>query len=152
MPKTLLASIVTPEGILYANEVEMVVAPTANGEIGILPMHAPLVSKLAPGEVRLKYGSAAADWEWFAVYEGYVQVHEDRVIVLANRAVSVSNIDVARAEEAIAAIQHELDGLPKEAEERRAAAETDLAWYRVQLERADRRRTAPKVDTLTPKQ
>lgn len=142
MAKTLLAEIVTPEGILYTNEVEMVVAPTPGGEVGILPLHAPLVSKLAPGEVRLKYGAGAGDWEYFAVFDGYMQVHLDKVTVLANRAVSVSEIDVDRALEAVALIKERIADLPKEAADEREAAESDLRWYQVQLSRADKQRAS----------
>jgi F-type H+-transporting ATPase subunit epsilon len=142
MAKTLLAEIVTPEGILYANEVEMVVAPTPLGEIGILPLHAPLVSKLAAGEVRLKYGSAVGDWEYFAVYDGYVQVHLDKVTVLADRAVSVSEIDVERAKEAVELIRQKLAELPEEAADEREAAQSDLRWYEIQISRAGRKQAS----------
>ena len=86
MARTLLCEIVTPERIVYTNEVQMVVATTIDGEIGILPLHAPLVTTLAPGEVRLRFGDAAADWEFFSISGGYLQVHEDKVIVLADDA------------------------------------------------------------------
>ena len=73
----------------------MVVASTPDGEIGILPLHAPIVTTLAPGEVRLRFGDGAADWEFFSISGGYLQVHEDKVIVLADAAVAVSQIDAA---------------------------------------------------------
>ena len=73
-----------PRSILYTNEVQMVVATTPDGEIGILPLHAPIVTTLAPGEVRLRFGDASADWEFFSIAGGYLQVHEDKVIVLAD--------------------------------------------------------------------
>ena len=92
MARTLLCEIVTPERIVYNNEVQMVVAMTTTGEIGILPLHAPLVSTLAPGEVRLKTGDNATDWEIFSVAGGYVQVHEDKVLVLADAALSLGQI------------------------------------------------------------
>ena len=111
MARTLLCEIVTPESILYTNEVQVVVATTPQGEIGILPLHAPIVTTLAPGEVRLRFGEGAGDWEYFSVSGGYLQVHEDKVIVLANRAVSVSNIDVDRATEAIEVIKRQLEEL-----------------------------------------
>jgi F-type H+-transporting ATPase subunit epsilon len=97
MARTLLVEIVTPEHIVYTNEVEMVVVPTLDGEIGILPLHAPLVGAIRPGEVRVKFGDTT---EWFAVSGGYVQVHEDKVIILADDAVIASQIDVERARQA----------------------------------------------------
>ena len=115
MARTLLCEIVTPERIVYNNEVQMVVAMTTTGEIGILPLHAPLVSTLAPGEIRLKYGDSASDWETFSVSGGYIQVHEDKVIVLADAALSVSQIDKVRAVESKEAIERRLAELPAEA-------------------------------------
>ncbi|TLM98050.1 MAG: ATP synthase F1 subunit epsilon, partial [Actinobacteria bacterium] len=108
MAKTLLAEIVTPERILYTNEVLMVVATTPAGEVGVLPMHMPMVTELAPGEVRLQTGEGAANWEFFSVSGGYLQVHEDKVIVLADAAVAVSQIDKARALESIELIKERL--------------------------------------------
>jgi F-type H+-transporting ATPase subunit epsilon len=97
MSRTLLVEIVTPERIVYTNEVEMVVVPTIDGEIGVLPLHAPLVGALKPGEVRIKFGDTI---EWFAVSGGYIQVHEDKVIILADDAIVASQIDVERARQA----------------------------------------------------
>ena len=140
MARTLLAEVVTPDGILYANEVEMVVATTEEGEIGILPLHAPLVTTLAPGEVRVKYGAGAGDWEWFAVSGGYLQVREDRVMLISKRAIAVSQIDAERAKAGCEIASAELAELPAEAEEERAIAEMDRAWYELQLKQAERRR------------
>ena len=140
MARTLLAEVVTPDGILYANEVEMVVATTTEGEIGILPLHAPLVTTLEPGEVRVKYGPNAGDWEWFAVSGGYLQVREDRVMLISKRAIAVSQIDPERAKTACELAAEELKELPADAEEERAIAEMDRAWYELQLKQAERRR------------
>jgi F-type H+-transporting ATPase subunit epsilon len=140
MVRTLLAEVVTPDGILYANEVEMVVATTIEGEIGILPLHAPLVTTLVPGEVRVKFGPNAGDWEWFAVSGGYLQVREDRVMLISKRAIAVSQIDPERAQAACELANEELAELPAEAEEERAIAEMDRAWYELQLKQAERRR------------
>lgn len=139
MARTLLAEIVTPERILYTNEVRMVVATTPTGEIGILPLHAPIVSELAPGEVRLQFGDGAADWEFFSVAGGYLQVHEDKVIVLADAAVSVSQIDKARAAESIELIKQRLDELPADAEDEREECIRDLGWCELQLKSAEKR-------------
>lgn len=139
MARTLLAEIVTPERILYTNEVRMVVATTPGGEIGILPLHAPLVTTLAPGEVRLQFGDGAADWEFFSIAGGYLQVHEDKVIVLADQAVSVSQIDTARAAESKALVEARLTELPKEAEDERIECERELMWCDLQLKAAEKR-------------
>jgi len=138
MARTLLCEIVTPESILYTNEVQMVVATTAEGEIGILPLHAPIVTTLAPGEVRLRFGDSAADWEFFSIAGGYLQVHEDKVIVLADAAVPVSQIDAERARESAALIKGRLGELPAESEERDNLLR-DLNWAEVQLRMAEKR-------------
>jgi len=141
MARTLLAEIVTPEAILYTNEVQMVVATTPAGEIGILPLHSPIVTTLAPGEVRLRFGDGAADWEYFSISGGYLQVHEDKVIVLADNAVAVSQIDASRAKESAELVAERLKELPagSESDEERDAMIRDLEWAQTQLRIAERR-------------
>ena len=136
--RTLLAELVTPERIVYRNEVQMVVATTKTGEIGILPLHAPLVSTLDAGEVRLKTGDQPTDWETFAVAGGYVQVHEDKVLVLADAAVAVSQIDRERAQESLRNIEQRLAELPAEAQDERSECERDLNWCEMQIKVADK--------------
>ena len=129
MARTLIAEIVTPEKIVYTNEVEMVVAPTIDGEIGVLPLHAPLVGALRAGEVRVKIGDVI---EWFAVSGGYVQVHEDKVIILADDAEIASQIDVERARQALVLIKEriaELEGTGEDTD----ALERDLRWAEVRI-------------------
>ena len=137
MARTLLCEIVTPESILYTNEVEMVVATTPQGEIGILPLHAPVVTMLSPGEVRLRFGSNASDWEFFSISGGYLQVHEDKVIVLADNAVSVSQIDAKRAIESAELIKSRLAELPPGSDERDEMVR-DLEWAQTQIRVAER--------------
>jgi F-type H+-transporting ATPase subunit epsilon len=139
MARTLLCEIVTPERIVYHGEVQMVVAMTTTGEIGVLPLHAPLVSTLAPGQVRLKIGEAASEWENFAVSGGYIQVHEDKVIVLADAAVSVADIDRAKVTEALEAARERLAALPADADDARNEAELEVLWNELQLTSADKR-------------
>ena len=137
MARTLICEIVTPESILYTNEVQMVVATTPEGEIGILPLHAPIVTTLAPGEVRLRFGDSSADWEFFSIAGGYLQVHEDKVIVLADAAVPLSQIDAVRARESADLIKARLGELPAECEERDNLLR-DLNWAEVQLRVAEK--------------
>lgn len=137
MARTLIAEIVTPERILYTNEVRMVVATTPSGELGILPLHAPLVTTLAPGEVRLQFGDGAADWEFFSVAGGYLQVHEDKVIVLADQAVAVSQIDAGRARESLDLVKERLKELPMGSDER-SQCEQDLYWCEAQVRAAEK--------------
>lgn len=139
MARTLLCEIVTPESILYTNEVEMVVATTPQGEVGILPLHTPMVTMLAPGEVRLRFGSNSADWEFFSIAGGYLQVHEDKVIILADAAVPVSQIDVKRMQDSKALIEARIAELPIDAIDEREEAIRDLQWHEVQLKCGTRR-------------
>ena len=139
MARTLLAEIVTPEAILYTNEVQMVVATTPAGEIGILPLHAPVVTTLAPGEVRLRFGDNATDWEYFSISGGYLQVHEDKVIVLADNAVAVSQLDSTRVKESAELIQARIAELPADAGDERIELIRDLDWANTQLKVAERR-------------
>ena len=124
MARTLIAEIVTPEKIVYTNEVEMVVVPAIDGEIGILPLHAPLAGALKGGEVRVKIGDLV---EWFAVSGGYIQVHEDKVIILADDAQIASQIDVERVRQAKVLIEQRLAELHSD-DEGRDALERDLQW------------------------
>ena len=137
MARTLVCEIVTPERIVYTNEVEMVVAPTIDGEVGILPLHAPLVSVLKPGEVRVKWNDQK-DVEWFAVSGGYVQVHEDKVIILADQAIPVSQIEVERARQALERARERLSEVRAEDQAEVDACERDLNWCKMQVELAER--------------
>ena len=137
MARTLLVEIVTPERILYTNEVEMVVAPTIDGEIGVLPLHAPLVSVLRPGEIRVKW-NADKNVEWFAVSGGYIQVHEDKVIILADEAAIVSKIDLERARRALELAKERAASIAEEDTEGVSACERDLRWCELQVELAQK--------------
>lgn len=140
MARTLMCEIITPERIVYTNEVEMVVAPTVDGEIGVLPLHAPLVSALKPGEIRVKWDNDK-EVEWFAVSGGYIQVHEDKVIILADHAVVASQIDVERARQALVHAQERMAALPPEADEVEVCTtEAELKWCEMQIEVAGRRK------------
>src|SRR5215210_2863226 len=92
--KTFELSLVTPEGPAYEGEAEMLIVPGADGEIGVLARHAPLVAMLKAGEIRVK---ADGSWESFAAGPGYFKVQQDRAIVLVDDAVRAEEIDVEEA-------------------------------------------------------
>jgi F-type H+-transporting ATPase subunit epsilon len=92
-----LLEIVTPERLAYSDEVDAVVLPGSEGEMGVLPHHAPLVSTLGVGELRIRKGGSE---ESFAIVGGFVQVRPDRVVVMAETADMASEIDLERAQEA----------------------------------------------------
>jgi F-type H+-transporting ATPase subunit epsilon len=133
MARTLLCEVVTPERVVYTNEVTMVVAPTMDGEIGILPLHVPLVSVLDCGEIRVRYGDQPDEVEWIGVSGGYIQVHEDKVIVLADDAALASQIDVERAKRGLALAQEQLDKADELGAHEQDRLERDLKWHEIQL-------------------
>ena len=116
--------IVTAERVVFSEDVDAVIAPGMEGELGILPHHAPLMTMLQPGELRVKKGGEESI---LAVSGGFLEVRPDRVIVLADTAERAEEIDVSRAEEA-----------KRRAEERLHlhAPEVDLARAEVALRRS----------------
>jgi F-type H+-transporting ATPase subunit epsilon len=89
--------IVTPEKLAYQGEVDSVQLPGSEGELGVLPHHAPLISTLGAGELRLRKGG---EDESFAIVGGFLQVLPDKVVVMAETADMASEIDLERAQEA----------------------------------------------------
>ena len=96
MPLTV--EIVTAERVVYSAEgVDEVVAPGAEGEFAVLPHHTAFLTTLAPGELRIIRGS---DEEAMVITGGFFEVRNDRIVILADAAERIEEIDVARAEEA----------------------------------------------------
>lgn len=90
--------IVTPEAKTFSDNVDSVVIPGVEGEIGVLPMHAPLMTLLEPGELRvIKNGEEIR----LAVGEGFVEITQEKIAVLTDMAVKESDIDESAAEAAI---------------------------------------------------
>ncbi len=97
MANQLKLEIVTPEAKIYSEDVDMVTLPGVEGEMGIYPMHVPLLTQVAAGEVvALKGGQ---DFH-LAVGEGFVQVTSDRVAIMTDMAIKAEDIDENKAEEA----------------------------------------------------
>ena len=97
MAHTLKLEIVTPEAKTYSEDVEMVTLPGVEGEMGILPMHVPLLTQIVPGEIIAR--KSGRDF-LLAVGEGFVEVTGDRVAIMTDMAIKAENIDEAKAEEA----------------------------------------------------
>ena len=89
--------IVTAERVVYSEDVDVLVAPGVEGQLGILPHHAPLMTTLQPGELVVKRGGEELS---LAISGGFLEVRPDRIIVLADAAERAEEIDIARAEEA----------------------------------------------------
>ena len=95
---TLRLEIVTPEARTYSDDVEMVVVPGVEGELGILPRHIPLLTALKPGELKVTRNGQNL---YLAVGEGFVEVTQDSVTVLTDMAIEEKAINEAAAEEAV---------------------------------------------------
>jgi F-type H+-transporting ATPase subunit epsilon len=93
----LLLEIVTPERLAYSDIVDSVQLPGSEGELGVLPHHAPLISMLGVGELRIRKGGQE---ESFAIAGGFLQVRPDKVVVMAETADLASEIDLEKAQEA----------------------------------------------------
>jgi len=94
---TIKLDVVTAERVVFSEDVDVVVAPGIEGQLGILPHHAPLMTMLQPGELLIRKGGA--DF-CIAITGGFLEVRPDRIIILADAAERAEDIDVCRAEEA----------------------------------------------------
>jgi len=97
MADTLRLEIVTPDGIVYSEDVDMVTLPSVEGELGILPQHVGLMTQLVPGEIIARRGGRD---EFLAVGEGLVEITGKRVAILTDMAIAADKIDEAKVEEA----------------------------------------------------
>ena len=97
MAATLKLEIVTPEAKTYSEDVEMVTLPGVEGEMGIYPMHVPLMTQIVAGELAVRKDGR----EYFlAIGEGFVEIAADKVAIMTDMAVRAEQIDEAKAEEA----------------------------------------------------
>ena len=127
--------IVTPEKLAYEGEVDSVQLPGSEGELGILPHHAPLVSTLGAGELRLRTGGQE---ESFAIVGGFLQVLPDKVVVMAETADMASEIDHEKAQEARRKAEEALEsGFVEGADLAAARASLQSALIRIRV--AERR-------------
>ena len=105
-------SLVTPDGPVFEGEVEMLIVPGADGEIGVLARHAPLIAMLKAGSTRVhvKRGGEVRE---FATGPGFFKVEQDRALALVDDAVDAKEIDDARAREQLEAAQAELERIER---------------------------------------
>lgn len=101
----LTLEIVTPEARVYSDTIDTVVIPTTAGEIGVLPGHVSLVTQVADGELRATKGGKPVV---LAVGGGFARIDNDKVSVLAQRAITFDKIDVNAVEEALKRAQDRL--------------------------------------------
>ena len=102
-------SLVTPEGPAFEGDVEMLVVPGADGEIGVLARHAPLVALLNSGSTRVYRDRSSGDVLEFATGPGFFKVEQDRALALVDDAVEAREIDDARAQTQLEEARAELE-------------------------------------------
>lgn len=130
--------IVTAERVIYSDDVDIVIAPGIEGQMAILPSHAPLLTMLQPGELVVrKEGEETAIF----VSGGFLEVMQNRVTVLADTAERAEEIDVERAEEAKRRAEERLAGRLPEMDLARAEVALRRALTRIKV--AERRRRKP---------
>ena len=121
--RQLFCRVITPEEVIYDGETNLVIVRIADGDLGVLVDHSPLVSTVEVGEVRIKEGD---DQLVYATSDGFFKVSENLVQVLVEEAVSVEEIDVDAAETRVEEAERELSEVSEEAEDRdRVVAEIE---------------------------
>ena len=113
--RQLFCRVITPEEIIYDGEADLVVARIADGDLGVMVDHAPLVSSLEIGEVRIREGE---EQHVYATSDGFFKVSENLVQVLVEEAVSPDEIDVDAAGNRVEEAERELSEVSEDAEDR----------------------------------
>lgn len=125
--------LVSPERLLVSQPVDMVVVPGGEGDFGVLPGHAPLISTVRPGVIEIYEGSAVSDRIFVA--GGFAEVTQERCTVLAEQAMRVADIDAGRVEQQLREAHQDIsdattEGARAEAERRARLAEAKLEAVR----------------------
>ena len=121
--RQLFCRVITPEEVIYDGEADLVIARIADGDIGVLVDHSPLVSTMEPGEVRIREDD---EQHIYAISDGFFKVSENLVQVLVEEAVSPKDIDVDAAENRVEEAERDLLEVSEEAEDRdRVVAEIE---------------------------
>ena len=113
--RQLFCRVITPEEIVYDGEADLVVARIADGDLGVMVDHAPLVSSVQPGEVRIRDGE---EQHIYATSDGFFKVSENLVQILVEEAVVPDEIDVNAAENRIEEAEREISEISEDAEDR----------------------------------
>lgn len=128
---TLICDIVTPASLLYSEEAYMVVVPGADGEMGFLENHEPLVSILSEGCARIQ-PQKDSEMKSFVIQGGYVEVTGKKVIILADRALATSDINEAEVREKLSSLETKRADISSE-ELEKTTISRDITWYKSQL-------------------
>ena len=131
MSGQLQVDIISPERPLYSGEATAIVAPAHDGEVGILTRHAPMVTKLGVGEVRIsrETGSGAVT-DRFAVNKGFIHTSENKVIIITEQAAQPSEIDGSAIESSIGDLTKKLEG--EITLDERKNLKDELSWFKAQ--------------------
>ena len=134
---TLRLEIVSPEGRVFTDEVDMVVVPGVDGELGILPHHTPLVTALGTGELRIRRAGTS---QYMLISGGFVEVRPDKVVIMAFVAEHSEAIDAAAAAEARRQAEADINDVhdPVDLARVRAALQTALMRERIATRRSNR--------------
>ncbi|MYC08431.1 MAG: F0F1 ATP synthase subunit epsilon [Chloroflexi bacterium] len=144
---TMRLEIVTAERRVYSEDVDMLVAPGIDGQLGILPNHAPLLTALQPGEIRV---DKDGEESYMAVSGGFLEVLANRVTILADTAERAEEIDIERAEAAVRRAQERIAGRASDRDMQRAVM--SLRRSQARLIAARRRRPRRGVGAPPPSQ
>lgn len=132
---TLKLEIVTPEAVIYSEDVDMVTLPGVDGEMGVYPAHISLMTQVVHGEIIARRGGQD---HFLAVGEGFAEITGERVAILTDMAIKADDIDEARAEEARKRAEARL--AEKLSDEESAAVQAALAHSLTQLKLKRRHR------------
>jgi F-type H+-transporting ATPase subunit epsilon len=134
---TLRLEVVSPDGRVFTDDVDSVVVPGIEGELGILPHHTPLVTALGTGELRIRQAGTV---QFMLISGGFVEVRPDKVVVMAFVAEHSDEIDAAAAAAARKAAEADLEAVhdPVDLARVRAALQTALMRERIATRRSQR--------------
>ena len=132
--------IITAEQVVYSDDVDVVVAPGIEGELGILPHHAPLMTSLQPGEIRVRKDGEEV---FLAVSGGFLEMMANKLTILADTAERSEEIDEARVQEAIKRAEERLAMGSADMDLERAVATLRRSQTRLKVVQRRRTRTSP---------
>ena len=133
--------IITAERVVYSDDVDLLVAPGQEGELGILPHHAPLMTVLTPGEITVR--KEGEEDSYLAVSGGFLEVMSNHVTILADAAERSDEIDEARVQEAMRRAEERIRMRTSDMDLERAVASLRRSQARLRV--AQRRRMRPSA-------
>ena len=116
--------IVSPERLLMSDEADMITVPGTDGDFGVLAGHMPLISTLRPGVIAIQGGGASGDGRFF-VLGGFAEVNPAKLIILAEEAIPMAQIDGAALEQRIKNTEEDLELAKLDADRARVAEQLD---------------------------